>query len=113
MKTLELINKDYEKGFRKIKIHRDRKSYLKVQTDRFLRNEMDGLNKILSSKIWIGLNGEEKQLTKEDEQEFRAEWAFITFVLMQREEVRKFKEEALNEFKKLNDWDSFLSNYKA
>jgi len=111
--TVTEINKEYASFFRKIKVNKYRKRYLNTMTDDFLQRELDGIAKIRKEGEYTQANGKGVKLNEETKEEFNQEWLFLSLIIQQRQEVSYIENRALEAFKKLNNWEEFLKDFKG
>ena len=111
--TITEINKEYASLFRKIKVIRDRKRYLSVQTDDFLKWELQSVNDIRKAGQYTEANGQVVKLNEERKEAFNQEWLFLSLLIQKRQEVQYVKDRALEAFKKLNNFEDFLKDFKG
>jgi hypothetical protein len=111
--TITEINKEYASMFRKIKVIKERKRYLSMQTDDFLKWELQSVNDIRKAGQYTEANGQVVKLNEERKEAFNHEWLFLSLLIQKRQEVAYIENRALESFKKLNNWEEFLTNYKG
>jgi len=111
--TVTEINKEYASFFRKIKVNKDRKRYLNTMTDDYLKFELQGINDIRKAGQYTESNGTIVKLNEETKEEFNQEWLFLSLIIQQRQEVSYIENRALEAFKKLNNWEEFLKDFKG